>query len=408
MGEDPFLSKTMPSDDVPLQMLTLLLELLKSGELPGLAMGGAWFGILVCLTGYPALCTAALELGLVDLCVQHCRAVGSPSDLVSISRGKAGVGFGALGILSPVSKAFAGQATRPDIDASVASSLFDICVATVEAFAAAGADGLCDTHHNTLVFALKVLTTCRAHPECGAKIRGAASALAFCMAEENSLDHMHEIGGTTSVYAGMLCCQVFGRDEDSSELTFTQQQVDHLVKAWSNIVDAVGWSVNTKPTAGNICVGDLAVSDQNKPLLLNNSSFLPYLVSALLIDPEHPRASMKEELKDWCQQHHVEALAQLAAHEQSRKALLKDPTVVPALQVVVETGLSGKARELAAAALLALSGQQMEMLVVGQKHVMLSCETAAYPPPCCCACQRVSPLRSHSRSECFLCLGLCE
>jgi hypothetical protein len=83
MGEDPFLSKTMPSDDVPLQMLTMLLELLKSGELPGLAMGGAWFGAYVCLTGYPALCTAALELGLVDICVQHCRVVGSPSDFTT-------------------------------------------------------------------------------------------------------------------------------------------------------------------------------------------------------------------------------------------------------------------------------------------------------------------------------------
>ena len=33
---------------------------------------------------------------------------------------------------------------------------------------------------------------------------------------------------------------------------------------------------------------------------------------------------MKEELKAWCQQHHVEALAQLAVHDGSREALLRD------------------------------------------------------------------------------------
>ena len=32
---------------------------------------------------------------------------------------------------------------------------------------------------------------------------------------------------------------------------------------------------------------------------------------------------MKEDLKAWCQQHHCEALAQLAVHEGSREALLR-------------------------------------------------------------------------------------
>ena len=42
MSVEPILSrKKMPSDDVPRQMLTLLVELLRSGELPELAIGGA-------------------------------------------------------------------------------------------------------------------------------------------------------------------------------------------------------------------------------------------------------------------------------------------------------------------------------------------------------------------------------
>ena len=42
MSVEPMVSqKNMPSDDVPRQMLTLLVELLRSGELPELAIGGA-------------------------------------------------------------------------------------------------------------------------------------------------------------------------------------------------------------------------------------------------------------------------------------------------------------------------------------------------------------------------------
>ena len=83
---------------------------------------------------------------------------------------------------------------------------------------------------------------------------------------------------------------------------------------------------------------------------------------------------MKEDLKAWCQQHHCEALAQLAVHDGSREALLRDGSVVAALETVAGSGLTQECRELAAAALSALSNQQLVMAVEGQKHIMLSCE----------------------------------
>ena len=83
---------------------------------------------------------------------------------------------------------------------------------------------------------------------------------------------------------------------------------------------------------------------------------------------------MKEDLKAWCQQHHCEALAQLAVHEGSREALLRDGSVVPALEAVAGSGLTQEGRELAAAALSALSDRELVMVVEGQKHIMLSCE----------------------------------
>ena len=92
-------SKTqMPSDDVPLQMLTLLIELLRSGELPELAIDGAWFGVNQCLAMRPGLGPAAMELGVIELAAEHLRAIGSPADnMASISRGKAGRGQRAQG-----------------------------------------------------------------------------------------------------------------------------------------------------------------------------------------------------------------------------------------------------------------------------------------------------------------------
>ena len=78
-------------------------------------------------------------------------------------------------------------------------------------------------------------------------------------------------------------CGVFGRDETDSEFAFTQQQVDALVEKWSRTVRAVGWGKLSKPTSSTIMAVELCISDRNKPLLLANSAFIPYVVDALLL-----------------------------------------------------------------------------------------------------------------------------
>jgi hypothetical protein len=218
--------------------------------------------------------------------------------------------------------------------------------------------------------ALNFLKYCRPEPGCEAQIRGVAPALAFCL--EHNLDLMEELGATTQGNATGVCCGVFGRDEGGSDFTFSQQHIDILLTRWSQIVRAVGYNKNAKPTADTIMALELTISDANKPLLLANESFIPYLTDALLLDQGHPRAGMKAELKIWCQQHHAECLAQLAVYEPGRQALLQDPSVLPVLQAVAEAGLSEEAREFAQAALLALSDRKLEMVVEGQKHIMLS------------------------------------
>jgi hypothetical protein len=142
---------------------------------------------------------------------------------------------------------------------------------------------------------------------------------------------------------------------------------------WSQTVRAIGYWAVVKPTADSIMVLELCVSDENKPLLLASPDFIPYLVDALLLDPDHPRAGMTQELKSWCQEHHAECLAQLAVFEPAREPLRQDPSVIPALELVAESGLSAEARQYAQAALLALSDKELHADdVEGQKHIMLS------------------------------------
>lgn len=178
-----------------------------------------------------------------------------------------------------------------------------------------------------------------------------------------------------------VVCGVFGRDEGGSEFTFSQNHVDMLLEKWTSIVRAVGHNAVSKPTTDTIMVVDLAISDVHKPLLLNNPHFIPYLVDALLLDPAHPRAEMKTELKAWCQQHHTEALAQLAATLEGAEALQRDPLVRDALRAVAEEGLSEVARQHAESALLGLSGKELQVVTEGQKHVMLSCECLPQASP---------------------------
>ena len=108
---------------------------------------------------------------------------------------------------------------------------------------------------------------------------------------------------------------------------------------------------------------------------------------------------MKEELKAWCQRHHCEALAQLAVFGPAREALRRDASVVPALEAVAAAGLSAEIREVAAAALMALSDKELEIKAEGQKHVMLSCASIVLVQQCIRAF--VAAARSSLHDCCF-------
>lgn len=258
LSTEPMISKKkVPEDDVPTKMVTLMVELLKANEFPELAIGGAWSGVVFCIIGRPSIGPVAFERGVVELAVEHLKAIGSPVDWVSISRGKGGRAGIAMRAVSEMCKQFADKVSRPDLTACVASGLFDLCIEAITAVAAGDVDGLQDTHHSTLYYALSLVQVCRREPGCEDKIRSAADALAFCLMHD--LDYAFDLGATSGAMAASLCenpcaalcsreshtqsalvvtlndaysvragCGVFGRDEGGSDFSFSAQHIEAL------------------------------------------------------------------------------------------------------------------------------------------------------------------------------------
>jgi hypothetical protein len=117
---------------------------------------------------------------------------------------------------------------------------------------------------------------------------------------------------------------VFGRDEADNGFVFTQQQVDQMLVRWHHIVSKTegtsGFLTKCSPDA--IQTLELVIADANKPLLLANEDFLPFLLECLMLDPQHPRlASDAPASMDWLQQMASECFAQLSMFPPGAAAL---------------------------------------------------------------------------------------
>ena len=121
----------------------------------------------------------------------------------SISRGRAGRANNVLISVATWNKLFNGQSHRPDLEAIVASGLFEECASGVASLTAAGVDGAGDVDHYALLSALSILRNCRQQPGAEARIRSLAPALEWCL--EHDLDWMEQLGFTTGSYAAQIC-----------------------------------------------------------------------------------------------------------------------------------------------------------------------------------------------------------
>ena len=190
----------------------------------------------------------------------------------SISRSKAGRACGILSALTNMVKLFTGQPQRPDLEAIVASGLFEECVDAVAAVGAAGTEGLHDTHHATLVCALSLLKHCRQQPGCEARIRSLAPALAFCL--ENDLDVFEQVGTTTASNAAQICESIYSKCELRSvlihSLHMTAQAAACLgeTKAARNSPSRSSTSTSSWGSGRKSCEPSAGMPHRSPPLIL--------------------------------------------------------------------------------------------------------------------------------------------
>lgn len=202
--------------------------------------------------------------------------------LQSISRGNAEGSFRwwALCIPSQLIKTSASaEAAELAIAATVDSGLFDYAISVIETLGTRTLKTQ-DTNIQVVYFSLQMLNLTRSYPGCEAKLRHAAGALSFCL--DNSMDVCPEMGRTTGGEATQIVCGIFGRDEGGSDFSFSQKQVDTLVKRWSLFMRAEGHEGRYIPNAQTMLALEMVISDENKPKLLNNVAFVPYLCATTL------------------------------------------------------------------------------------------------------------------------------
>lgn len=139
----------------------------------------------------------------------------------------------------------------------------------------------------------------------------------------------------------------------------------------------------------NQCRGllNLCVSDTTKPVLLNNPIFIPALLDGLLLDPDHPRKDVDEQIKVAVQRDYAECIQQISLFGPGCAALAANPDVVAVLDMLVDKAWSEEAKICAGGALKQLCPERYAKTVVinsdADRHIMMSCACHAQrPPPC--------------------------
>lgn len=257
----PLVSKTLqPNDDVPLAVASALLDLLRSRELPELAVGGAWECVKVCLSGRPANSKHMLRAGIFDVVMSFLPEERGAFSW-KIASGKTHALFTAVYAVVEVLRAHGGEAERSDKDAFVSSGLFDKLLESILNFAAAGVEAVEETDSCGITMTLAALTICLDLPECNQKLRDGSGALGFCL--DNSMEMVEQIGVTSGAYCSELCAKLFGRAEDTTDgsgFSFKQEHVDSMIEKWRQLTRKEAWWANFEPTADTVFTGELCVS----------------------------------------------------------------------------------------------------------------------------------------------------
>lgn len=196
--------KKTPTDEVPLRMLELGIDLLREEQLSDMVASGVWEMCGHAAIGRPAVAQRAWELGLCDLAAAQLREMGLAATL-SLSCGDSCLrATGLMLALSNCTMFCAEQDKVAGADAMAGSGIFELVLEGITTFASRGAEALPDTHHGA-AFQFLSLTHKLSNimSGCEAKIRGIASSLAFAL--EHPLPCVSDTGHDTGASATQIC-----------------------------------------------------------------------------------------------------------------------------------------------------------------------------------------------------------
>jgi hypothetical protein len=215
----------LPTDEVPLKLSSLLVELLRAPEqLPPWALGGVWELLDNLILHRTVAGKRAFELGILELAVAQLRAIGSPAE--RLTKRPADVVTWLTNCMRELARGQPAETAQAITLARASSGYFDECVAMLTAFEQHGVEHVQDTNASGLYNAISVIGKCTKVPGCEVKLRGVASALGF--AQGHSLAFASETGTTSGGAATQIICTLWGREEEGSAFTFTQAHVDSL------------------------------------------------------------------------------------------------------------------------------------------------------------------------------------
>jgi hypothetical protein len=160
----------------------------------------------------------------------------------------------------------------------------------------------------------------------------------------------------------------------------TEDDIDGFIKLDSELMICanIGGMVPLSANMGQAML-HFCISDTNKQMLLNNSKFIPHLVHALLLSPEHARKDTPEEIKAAVQRDFAECIQQVSLFPPGCEAL-KAADITAVLDELVDKAWSEEAKDSARGALMQLTDRHREEVVEVDPdalHIMLSCACTA-------------------------------
>eukprot|EP01046_Picozoa_sp_COSAG06_P051072 COSAG06_NODE_8250_length_2223_cov_5.708098_1_plen_700_part_10 len=357
-GSSPYAQAS--AEGLKLRLSVLLEEILREPDqelsehvYAGVALLLGWITI-----GVPEISKRLVDAGILDFVAAELRKSGSAMDWTSAPRNPTGY-FGQLfSLVQTVCLPSLLQSTVDITPKLITSGCMDACLSTLKAIEVlGGANG--DVSAMSMFGALfGLLNLDSTNVQAQRAVREAASCLRYLLIHE-PIHLMKDIGCNSPTGATMVAALFFGRDESGGSFSFSQNDVDELLKLSCEDLRPTSWG-NFHPLLPNWTSEpnrNIAISDTNKSLLLKNAAWIPHLLDGLLLDESHPRnvdPRTDEATKGKVQCDYAEAISNVALYAPGRAALLQEPSVVRVLEELAKRAVTEEARLYGQATLLAL------------------------------------------------------